>query len=210
MSKPRDIVRSLVRRAADTAIEAANRTGNFERVRKTIENVKLRRFPIRASVLTSAVAHLPGVESASVGVSDGAIHVDVAFTRGAFLQARLVPTSVAFAPRGAKEVGFRIEPAEAARTQGVTDVIGAIGGAIALTLWPSAAAVMGGERNVGGAIVDREGRDGFIVDLRTTPAARALEKLGQAAVIVELIELSQLSIDDGSLMVHVRLPHLGI
>lgn len=210
MSKPRDLLRSLVRRAADTAVETANRTGGLDRMRKTLEHVKQRRFPIPANALTSAVAHLPGVESASITASEGALHVDVAYTSGAFLQARLVPTSVRFAPRGAKEISFRIEPEEAARGYRVTDVVGALGGVIALHLWQSAVAASRTERSVGGAIVDRDGADTFVVDLRTTPAAKALEKLGQAGMILEILEISELSVADGALMVHVRLPHLGL
>lgn len=210
MSNPRDLLRSLVRRAADSAIDTANRRGGLDKLRKTLENVKRRRFPVSAGVLTSAVAHLPGVESASVTAASGALHVDVVFTSGAHLAARLVPTRVRFAPRGAKEVSFRVEPPEAARGYRITDVVGAIGGVIALHLWQSALAASRTERQFGGAIVDREGSDTFVVDLRTTPAAKALEKMGQAGMVLEVLELTELRVEDGELMVHVGFPQLGL
>lgn len=207
MANPRDLVRSLVRRAAEGVANGASRIGGLDRVRAGIDDLVRQRISIRASTLTSVVAHLPEVESASVTLSDGAIHIDVAFEEGAFLQARLIPTRIRFAPRGAKEVGFRIEPQERAYGYRVTDVVSAIGGAIAGALWPVAR--MTAARDLGGAIVDRDGPNGFTVDLRTAPAIRALESRGSAALVLELIELGELTVTDGALVLQLKLPQLA-
>lgn len=207
MSKPRDLFRSYVRVATEGTLARLGKIGGMDRLRAGIDDLVRQRLSLKSSALTSAVAHLPGVESASVAASNGALHVDVAFSDGNFLQARLVPVRIRFAPRGAKEVAFRIEPETASRIPRVTDVISAIGGAIAYALWPIARGSE--ERNVGGAIVDRDGPDGFTVDLRTAPAIRALEAKGGAALVLEIIELGDLTIADGTVVLQLKLPQLG-
>lgn len=208
MASPRDLVRSFVRAATEGVVKNASRIGGLDRIRSGIDDLTKQRISLRASTLTSVVAHLPGVSSASVTVSDGAIHIDVAFDDdGAFLQARLVPTRIRFAPRGAKEIGFRIEPRERAFSPRITDVVSAIGGAIAGALWP--VGLGGPARDLGGAIVDRDGPDGFTVDLRTAPAIRALESRGGAGLVLEIIELGELTAVDGALVLQLKLPQLG-
>lgn len=206
MASPRDLVRSLVRAATEGAVKNVSRIGGLDRVRAGIDDLVRQRIAIKAGALTTVLAHLDGVDSASVTISDGAMHIDVAFTEGAFLQARLIPTNIRFAPRGAKEVGFRVEPREQAHAHRVTDVISAIGGAIASALWPVARIIE--SRDMGGAIVDRDGPDAFTVDLRTAPAIRALEQRGGAALVLEIIELGGLTATDGCLVLQLRLPQL--
>ena len=207
MSKPRDLFRSYVRAATEGTLQRIGKVGGLDRVRAGIADLVRQRLTLKSSAITSAVAHLPGVDSASVSASNGALHVDVAFADGAFLQARLIPTQIRFAPRGAKEIGFRIEPEAAARVSRVTDVISAIGGTIANALWPVSRG--GGDRSHAGAIVDRDGPDGFTVDLRTAPTIRALESKGGAALVIEVIELGDLTVGDGGLVLQLKLPQLA-
>jgi len=207
MSKPRDLFRSYVRAATEGTLSRIGKVGGLDKLRAGIGDLVRQRLTLKSSVLTSSLAHLPGVDSASVVASSGALHIDVAFSDGAFLQARLIPTRIRFAPRGAKEIAFRIEPESAARISRVTDVISAIGGSIANTLWPVARG--GDARSHAGAIVDRDGPDGFTVDLRTAPAIRALESKGGAGLVIEIIELGDLTVGDGGLVLQLKLPQLG-
>ena len=207
MSKPRDLFRSYVRVATEGTLKRVGQVAGMDKLRAGLGDLVKRRMTLRASSLTSSLAHLPGVESASVAASNGALHVDVAFADGQFLQARIIPTRIRFAPRGAKEIAFRIEPEAAARVQRVTDVISAIGGSVANALWPIGRSF--DTKSHAGAIVDRDGPDGFTVDLRTAPGIRALESKGGAALVIEVIELAELTVVDGGLQLQLKLPQLA-
>ena len=206
MSRPKDLFRSLVRSAADEAKKRALNVGGLGKLRESLNELVQQRLHIPASTLTSVVAHLPGVVSASVTVTTAAIAVDVDFDDGRILDARLIPTRIRFAPRGAKEISFRVEPVERSRTPGLIDVISALSGAIATTLWPLARGAEG--RDLAGAVVERDGPDAFTVDLRTVPRVRAMESTGAAALVTEVVGLGELLLRDGALVLQLRLPQL--
>lgn len=207
MSRPRDLLRSMVRVAADRARDATLRVGGLDELRKNLREFVQQRLPVPAAALTSAVAHVEGVESASVSVRADAIHVDVLFDDGRVLDVRLVPTRIRFAPRGAKEVCFRVEPVDRARARGLVDVVSAIAGAIATTLWPIAR--LGGDRALHGASVERDGPDTLTVDLRTVPRVRELEARGTAALVTEVVELGEILLRDGAIVLQLKLPGVG-
>lgn len=203
-TKPSDHLRSLVRRAADLAASAANAPGPVQRAKKLVSDLVHRRIEISSAQLTNALAQFPDVESASVSARDGGIRCDVVFTTGEHLQAVYVPERVTFAPRGAKELTFRIEPATQARSHRATDVASVLGGVVARALWP----VRTETRNLGGAIVDRQGEDRLTVDLRTTPTAQALIRQGQAGALIEVLQLGEIFVGESSLVLVFKLPTL--
>ncbi len=207
MSHPKDLIRSFVRGAADAAVKRAERVGGLDRIRTAVGHLAQRQLPVTMGTLTTAIAHLPGVASASVSASQGALIVDVAFDDGGYLEFRLIPTRILFAPRGAKEIRFRIEPPEASRGPGVLDVVGAIGGTIALALWPVGTLEASGRTAC--AIVDRDGPDAFSMDLRSVPAIRALESRGSIAIVTEVLGLEEITVEDGVLLLRLRLPQLA-
>ena len=207
MSKPLDLFRSLVRNAADLATSSVEKLGPVARVREALDDLVHERIHIKQGRLTSAIAHLPGVESAQVSARKGSLFVDVTYERGDHLQAVFTPEWVRFAPRGAKEIAFRVEPELQAGSHRVIDIASAIGGTIALAIWPIVRDAS--QRDVSGAIVDRDGPTRLCVDLRTVPAVRAFEQRGQAAMLLEVLELGALEVVPGSLELTLVMPRLA-
>lgn len=203
-TKLEDHLRSFVRRAADVATATANAPGPVQRAKKILSDLVNRRIEITSAQLTSALAQFPDVDSASVSARDGGIRCDVVFTTGEHLQAVYVPAGVSFAPRGAKELTFRIEPASQARSHRSTDVASVLGGVVARALWP----VRTDMKNVGGAIVNRYAEDMLTVDLRTTPTAQTLIRQGQAAALIDVLQLGDVYVGEGALVLVFKLPSL--
>jgi hypothetical protein len=199
-----DHLRSFVRRAADVAAATANAPSPIKRAKKLVSDLIHKRIEISSAQLTSALAQFPDVDSASVSARDGGLRCDVTFTTGEHLQAVYIPERVSFAPRGAKELTFRIEPASQARSHRAIDVASVLGGVVARSLWP----VRTDTRNVGGGIVDRHGEATLTVDLRTTPTAQALLRQGQAGALIEVLQLGDVYVTDGALVLVFKLPTL--
>jgi len=172
-----------------------------------VRELKDQRTFVPERTLTNVVAHAPGVTVASVSARRGKLHVDVRFeeVHRAFA---LVPLAARFAPRGAKELLFRVEPPELSGDVRVRDLTGAIVGAVARQVW--AVAVRASDEELAGAIVDRDGTDCVRVDLRSVPAVRAmLRERNPAAVVIEMLEIKELTADDGELAIKLKLPQLA-
>lgn len=208
MSRPFDLLRSLVRSGAVRAGERVRRLAPADAVRRTVRELGQQRVELSTESLTSAVAHAPDVEAASVASRDGKLWLDVGYEDGATLHLALVPEGASFAPRGAKELRFRIEPAEHARSQRVGDLVSQIAGAVARGLWPLVASR--GTHALGGAPVDREASGHVRVDLRSVPAVRALEQKGPFALMLEAIDVRRMTATEAGLVLELRLPGLGI
>lgn len=199
-----DHLRSLVRRAADVASATANAPGPIKRAKKLVSDLIHKRIEISSAQLTSALAQFPDVDSAQVSARDGGLRCDVTFRTGEHVQAVFIPERVSFAPRGAKELSFRVEPASQARSHRAIDVASVLGGVVARALWPMHTE----SRNVGGGIVDRHGEAELMVDLRTTPTAQALLRRGQAGALIEVMQLGDVYVKDGALVLVFKLPTL--
>lgn len=207
MSRRGDLLRSLFRAGADRAAQRLEGAGPVARARRFLRQLRDQRARIDERTLTQLVAHVPGVESASVNARSGKLHVDVAFLDGESLSFSLAPHAARFAPRGAKELVLRVQPAEAARARRLREVASAIAGAVAQQLWTVALTDARPEDLIG-AIVDRDGAECLRVDLRTVPAVREALRQRSGALIVELLELRELLVEDGALVVAMRLPGL--
>ena len=116
----RDDFRSLVRRVGDQAQRTLT-TGPVAAARKLLSEVAARQARVPDEVLTRAIAHAEGVREASVACQGGRIRIDATFDDGTHIEVGLVPWDVRFAPRGAKEVVFRLEPRELGRDRGADD-----------------------------------------------------------------------------------------
>lgn len=202
-----DTLRSLLRAGADRARDRLGDVAPLAAVQRVIAELRQQRLVVPERALTNAVAHAPGVRAATVTARHGAILVDVGFRDGDALSCRYVPESARFAPRGAKELVFRVDPPEALRNARTREVASVLAGAIAHTLWSVALTKEGDD--VSGAIVDRDGEDYLRVDLRTVPAVRKVQGKGPAAMLLEVLELREISADDGELVLHLKLPALG-
>jgi hypothetical protein len=201
----RDRFRSLVRRVGDQA-QRTLATGPAAAARKLLSEIAQRQARIPEEALTRTIAHVEGVREASVSCQGGRVRIDAAFDDGAHVELGLVPWDVRFAPRGAKEVVFRVEPPSMGRERHVPELVAAVAAVVAHTLW--SVALGGAQPDSRGMFVDKEADDLFRVDLRTVPALRARMTTGGVAAMVEALALGNMQADDGALALTLDLPGL--
>ena len=120
-----DRLRSLVRRVGDQAQRAIT-SGPVATARKFLNEVAQRQARVPAEALTRTLAHAEGVREASAACEGGRVHIDATFDDGSHVQLGLVPWDVRFAPRGAKELVFRVEPASMGRERHVPELVAAV------------------------------------------------------------------------------------
>ena len=197
-----DIVRSWVRVAADRAVDRISGTKAAAMTKLLLERLMQQRWRLSDEVLTAAAAHAEGVDSAMVACHSGRMFVDASMANGNEVQFSLTPRSVRFAPRGAKEISFDVEPPDAHDTS----IVGALAGCIAKATWPMIAAA--DSIDVGSAIVERENPGRLRVDLRSVPAVRRFATTQTAAMIFDVLELESLRVEPGGLALKLKLPQL--
>ena len=198
-----DIVRSWVRLAADQAVHRITRTKVAVVTKQLLERLTQQRWRLSDELLTSAAAHADGVDSAMVACHSGRMFVDASMSNGKEVQFSLAPRSVRFAPRGAKEISFDVEPPDAHDTS----IVGALAGCIAKATWPMI--TPRDSSDFGGAIVEREAAGRLRVDLRSIPAVRRFALTQTAAMIFDILELESLRVEPGALALKLKLPQLA-
>ncbi|MGB5684124.1 MAG: hypothetical protein WBM47_19905, partial [Polyangiales bacterium] len=92
-----DIVRSLVRAAADRAIDRVKETRVASATLQLFERLTQQRWRLSEETLTAAAAHAEGVDSAMVACHSGRMFVDASMTNGREVQFSLAPRTVRFA-----------------------------------------------------------------------------------------------------------------
>lgn len=197
-----DILRSLLRSAADRAVDRVRGTRVALVTKQLLERLTQQRWRLSDEVLTAAAAHADGVDSAMVACRSGRMFVDASMTSGREVQFTLAPRTVRFAPRGAKEISFDVEPPDAHDTS----IVGALAGCIAKATWPMIAPA--DSLDVGGAIVERETGGRLRVDLRSVPAVRRFASTQSAAMIFDVLELESIRVEPGALAIKLKLPQL--
>ena len=197
-----DLIRSLVRGLAEGA---GRKLGlPFTGLQKLVREALAQASSISDRQIAKALTRLPIVREASAVCRDERIWIQATFDEGDTVSLSVEPLSARFAPRGAKEVLFRVEPPEFAGRAEVRDLVGAIAALIAHTLW---APFFGRLLNpVYDSIAERDGSH-VRVDLRSVPAVRAAAQKGLAQLF-DLFELSGIAVSDGALRLQVRLPAL--
>lgn len=198
-----DIVRSLVRAAADRAVGRMRGTRVAAATRQLLERLTHQRWRLSDEMLTSAAAHADGVHSAMVACHSGRMFVDASMANGREVQFSLAPGAVRFAPRGAKEIAFEVEPPGAHDSS----IVGALAGCIARGTWPMIAPP--DSVDMGSAIVEREGPSQLRVDLRSVPAVRRFASTQTAAMVFDVLELESLRVETGALTLKLKLPQLA-
>ncbi|MGB8330688.1 MAG: hypothetical protein WCE62_11230 [Polyangiales bacterium] len=198
-----DIVRSLVRAAADRAVDRITKTKAAAATKQLVERLLQQRWRLDDETLTAAAAHADGVDSAMVACRSGRIFVDASMTDGKEVQFTLTPRPVRFAPRGAKEISFDVEPPDAHDSS----VVGALAGCIAKATWPMIASARSAD--FGGAIVERETPGRLRIDLRSVPAVRQFASTQTAAMIFDVMELESIRVEPGALALKLKLPQLA-
>jgi hypothetical protein len=203
MTERFDILRSWVRVAADRAIDRLTGTKLASATKQIVERLTQQRWRLSDETLTAAAAHADGVDSAMVSCRSGKMFVDASMTSGKEVQFSLAPHAVRFAPRGAKEISFDVEPPGAHDTS----VVGALAACIAKATWPMIAP--SDSIDVGGAIVERETAGRLRVDLRSVPAVRRFASNQTAAMVFDMLELESMRVEPGALALKLKLPQLA-
>ncbi|MFW6051560.1 MAG: hypothetical protein ACODAU_10315 [Myxococcota bacterium] len=205
MTRRIDVVRSWVRSAAEGAGQGLRRVLPWHSFRRFLGDLRQRRVLVPASRIGAALAHTPGVRSLSVTPRDGRLWVDASYDTEGDLQIALAPVAVRFAPRGAKEVVFRVEPAQGPPDRRVAELVSSLAGVLAHDLYRPG--LPGGEPpDPSGAIVEREGSDRLRVDLRTVPAVRSARDSAALSVLLEVFRVRGMRIDAVGLRVEIELP----
>ena len=200
MSDRSDFMKSLVRGFAEGA---SKRIGlPLESLRKMVRTALAQASSIGDHQIAKALTRVQGVSEASAVCRDERIWIEATSTDGLVLRFSIEPLGARFAPRGAKEVIFRVEPEELAGKAFARDLIGAVAALIAHTLWgPFLGRTASPQYD---AIAEREGSE-VRVDLRSVPAVRSAHQRGLAQLF-DALELGGIEVLDGALKLHLKLP----
>lgn len=164
-----DVLRSLLHGAARNVEAGLRNAPLLDQLRQNLQTATLRRAQVSDAALTAAMGSLSDVREATVMSRDERLRLQLGFEDGRDLSLTLRPWTIKFAPRGAKEIAFRVQPAEAAVDARTVEVFAALASEIAFALWGpflKKAAPAGHS-----AFVHRDG-DILSVDLRTVPRVR--------------------------------------
>jgi hypothetical protein len=198
-----DVLKSLLRSTALAAADKVTRAPIAQTAREIIEQAGLLRTRITEAALTAAVARAANATAATVRAQQGRLLIDASFDDSDKpLQIAIWPASFSFAPLGAKEIAFGIEPIEALRDPRAQDVCAALATEIAHTIWRS---VIGpsvpGEST---AFVSCEG-DHLVADLRSVPAVRRSQTKKLVMTFIEALRPQRIEVDGGELRVLMKL-----
>lgn len=195
-----DFVRSLVRGFAEGA---SRRIGiPLASLQRLVKEAIQQASSVSERQIAKALTRVPNVREASAVCRDERIWIEATFEEGEPVHVSVTPRGARFAPRGAKELIFEVQPEELAGRAVVRDLVAAIAALIAHSLW---APFFGRLLNPSfDAIAERDGSE-VRVDLRTVPAVRTAMQRGLGQLF-DMLELSALSVEDGALRLQVKLP----
>lgn len=202
MGDKSDFVRSLVRGFAEGA---SKRLGvPLSNLSRLLREALAQASSVSDRQIAKALTRVPQVREASAVCRDERIWIDATFEDGENVRVSITPLPPRFAARGAKELSFHIDPEALAGRAQVRDLVGAIAALVAHSLW---APFFGRLLNPSfDAIAERDGAQ-IRVDLRSVPAVRAAHQKGLGQLF-DMLELSSLTVNEGSLRLHVKLPPL--
>ena len=191
-----DVVKSLLRSAAQSAAEPIHRSGLQTALRRRLAPFSFLNTEVTEQQLTRAVGRLPGVAAATVRIARGTIAVQLETNDSQSHAVMLVPERTSFAPRGAKEITFKAVPADMAASSKTADVCSAIASEVARALWHPLLRAQPNSPHL--AFVHRNGAL-LTADLRTVPEVRALSHKPLAANIIDALALIGIEPQEGSL-----------
>lgn len=197
-----DVLKSLVRSAARAGAERVQDLGAVRGAKAVLAELRQRRVTITEPMMSSAIAQTPGVSASSVSLANGRIALDATFEDGRSLAMTVLPQEVRFAPRGAKEILFTVEPPEIVGDGRARDVVGCVAAAIARGVWGP---MLGPRTDGEAALVEREGAR-LRCDLRTVPAVRASLEGSPFAMALDVLTIGGFEIEDRALRVTLGLP----
>jgi hypothetical protein len=197
-----DLLRSLLRGAADAGRDRIAKLGPLERAKQALGEIRERRTRVTEGAISAAIARVPGIRETTVSIHDGRVIVDAAYDDGRAVVLSTAPELARFAPRGAKEILFSIDPPELAKDSRARELIGAIGAAMARGLWGAFLPPAPGSEV---AFSEREG-DRVRVDLRTIPAVESVLRGSPLAQALEIVSIESFTIEDRSIRIRIALP----
>jgi hypothetical protein len=200
-----DVLKSLLRSGARSAQSSLRSLPLAIAVQRAVSELGFHRLTIGDAGLTRAVTHVPEVAAVTVSSGQGRLRIDASFEDGSRLAFALLPAGMAFAPGGAKELSFTIEPASAARDPRSGELVAAVAGEIARNLWR--AALSRAPRSDQGASVSCH-EDTLVVDLRSVPEVRWALRQRLPALLIEAIKPRSLEIDNGRMLLTLALDRL--
>jgi hypothetical protein len=202
----RDVVSSLLRSTARSAAATLKGSQLASNVRNALSQLSVGRVVIPDPALTRAVARVPDVAAATVHSTQGRMRFHLSFEDGSQLVMALMPAGAMFAPGGAKELSFAVEPREAVSDLRSHDVVSAIAGEIARALWRPA--LMRAKHSDHGAFVASDnGR--LVVDLRTVPEVRWALSQRLPKAVIEALRPRGIEAHDGRLLVLIAIDRIG-
>ncbi len=197
-----DILKSLFRSFAEgTGKRLGLPFANLAKMlRKAIEQAS----SVSEPQISKALTRVEGIAQASCVCRDGRIWIEATSMEGVPLSFSVKPLGARFAPRGAKELLFLVEPEEVVGKVLVRDLVGAIAALVAHTLWgPFLGRI---HDPIYDAIAERDGSE-VRVDLRSVPAVRGAHQRGLAQLF-DVLELASMQVGDGVLHLELKLPPL--
>ncbi len=198
-----DVLKSLLRSTARSAGAGVRGLPLSTALQRVLSEVSPVRIAIGDAQLTRAVARLPGMVAATVSSGRGKLRVDASFDDGKRLAMTLAPAGMAFAPGGAKELSFAVEPEQSALEPRGQEVMAAIATEIARGLWRTALA-RAPRSEPGSVVVSREHATLF-VDLRGVPEVRWALRQRLPAALIEALHPRALEIREGRLVLTLAL-----
>lgn len=191
-----DVARSFLRSAAGGALYGLERLRLGASVRTLLDTLLRKRLKLPDGRMTAAIAKVPDVSEATVSTREGELRIDASFRDGGRLQVHLRPLGTTFAPRGAKEWSVTVEPENAALDPRCADIVVALAGEIARTLWGPFLRPQRARNRPGTAH-----RDGnvLVVDLRSVAEVRAALAQPLLAAAIDALSLRRIEAEDGGL-----------
>ncbi len=202
MSEGGDRLRSLLRGAAREVQRRAEAFPPLAQARRLLGELRHGRLLVPADALRAQLLRVPELDSLWLEVRPEGVLLDASFTRGEPLRVTLVPVTARFAPRGAKELVFRVEPPERAGSARTADLCAALAVAVARALW--APLLPPDDGAPPDAIIDRDPGAELRIDLRSLPPIRRLRGAQQA--LLDGIPLVGFGATQGALVLQLPVP----
>lgn len=191
-----DYLRSLLRSTTVSARDQFSRLKQLPTIHQALQDAIRRRVKLSDKQITAAVGCLSGISAVTVKASPGCLRINASLTDGRDLIARLIPSGVVCAPRGAKDLTFRVDPASIASDIRLAEIVGAIAGEIAQAVWGPLLFQKSRSRHP--AFVESEG-DLLRVDLRTVPDVRVAIDQRATELMIDTLVVKQMTAEDGAL-----------
>ncbi len=206
MARELDILASLLRSTARSVAQQLRRLQVPPRFRRVLQDALMRRVTLKDEQLTAATGQVPGISEVTVSATAECLRIDARLDEGSSLVASLIPEGAVFAPRGAKEVSFRVEPGEVAASLVIRNTVAAIAALMARTVWGPLL-----PRQTAGAHLPFVERDGarLRVDLRTVPEVRNALRLQAVALAIDALDVRHVACTEDGLQLTLGVHGVG-